>query len=146
MANSPESASPENMSIPVNTGITSQLIGDRDRPVALFALNGGVVIWTNSYNLRFRIRVVTSIGTGALWGSNYFPPFASASHFFINEFFAAPASGLPFLPMAFSAQPDPARYARDSGSGLGAIRSAYGLLTQNPIPAPSVLLFTAKSR
>jgi hypothetical protein len=32
----------------------------------------------------------------------------SASHFFINEFFAAPDRGLPFLPMAFSAHPDPA--------------------------------------
>jgi hypothetical protein len=38
----------------------------------------------------------------------YFPPLASASHFFMNEVFAAPDRGMPFLPMAFSARPDPA--------------------------------------
>jgi hypothetical protein len=44
-----------------------------------------------------------------IYGSDYYylPLLASASHFFINELFAAPASGLPFLSMAFSAQPDP---------------------------------------
>lgn len=38
----------------------------------------------------------------------YLPLLASASHFFINEALAAPARGLPFLPIALSAQPDPA--------------------------------------
>jgi hypothetical protein len=32
--------------------------------------------------------------------------FASASHFFMKEFLAAPANGFPFLLTAFSAQPD----------------------------------------
>lgn len=40
--------------------------------------------------------------------SSYLPPLASASHFFMNEAFAAPARGLPFLPTAFSAQPEAA--------------------------------------
>ena len=36
----------------------------------------------------------------------YLPPLASASHFFMKEFFAAPARGVPFLSMALSAHPD----------------------------------------
>jgi hypothetical protein len=34
------------------------------------------------------------------------PPFASATHFFTNEAFAAPARGLPFVPIALDAQSD----------------------------------------
>lgn len=40
--------------------------------------------------------------------SSYLPDLASASHFFMNEAFAAPASGFPSLLTAFSAHPDPA--------------------------------------
>jgi len=38
---------------------------------------------------------------------SYLVFFASASHFFMNEFFAAPYSGLPALLTAFASQPDP---------------------------------------
>jgi hypothetical protein len=39
---------------------------------------------------------------------SYLLPLASASHFFINDAFAAPVRGLPFMPIAFAAQSDAA--------------------------------------
>jgi len=57
----------------------------------------------------------------------YYPPLASASHFFMNEFLAAPAKGLPFLSIALSAHPD----------GAAALVSASHFLIDEAFAAPA---------
>jgi hypothetical protein len=54
-------------------------------------------------------------------------PLESASHFFMKEAFAAPASGLPFLSTAFAAQ-------SDAAAGAAAAVCANDAPTANTLP------------
>lgn len=60
---------------------------------------------------------------------SYLAVFASASHLSIKEPFAAPASGLPFLSMPLSAQPDAA--------GAAALLSASHFFTKDAFATPA---------